>query len=245
MLFTDYDEFGGEEKVLGHYLRVQEAAALLGVAPPTIRWYSAQGWLPSYRIGRGQVAHRRFLYKDVENLAVQLGRPIPEEPVWDENVPVTREMAAQYLALSPRYLTEAGLVNPGQQFTWEQLQDLACQVYQQAEAGRATESGTQGTTAPADHKEESTMAGMAAGMHMHGPGRRGFVGGPGPWGRQGWGGEGWSGEGWGFSTPDPTDLLALKAAKRHLEAHKADIEDRIAQIDKMIASHSDNQEPTL
>lgn len=238
-----YDEIRGEEKMLGHYLRVQEAATLLGVAPPTVRWYSAQGWLPSYRIGRGQVAHRRFLYKDVENLAVQLGRSIPEEPIWDESVPVTREMAAQYLALSPRYLTEAGLVNPGQQFTWEQLQDLARQVYQQTEAGRTAEVDSRATMTPTGHKEESTMPGMGAGMHMHGSSRRGFVGGSGPWARQGFNGEGWNGEGWGFFSLDTTDLLALKAAKRHLEAHKADIEDRIAQIDSLIAAHPDNQQP--
>jgi excisionase family DNA binding protein len=46
--------------MFGHYLRVQEAALLLGVSPATVRWYSKQYGLQAYRIGQGQIQHRRF-----------------------------------------------------------------------------------------------------------------------------------------------------------------------------------------
>lgn len=42
----------------------------------------------------------------------------------------------------------------------------------------------------------------------------------------------------GFSV-DPTDLLALRSAQRHLEVKKADIEDRIADLDRKIKAHPD------
>lgn len=55
--------------MVGHYVRVQDAAAFLGVSPATIRWYSLRGWLLPQWVGRGRVAHRRFLYADLQRVA--------------------------------------------------------------------------------------------------------------------------------------------------------------------------------
>jgi len=47
---------------------------------------------------------------------------------------------------------------------------------------------------------------------------------------------------WGGWTPgDDASLLALRRAKRHLEAQKADLEDQIAELERRIAQHPDNQ----
>ena len=61
--FEDLDEF---ERELNRMLTVAEAAELLGVSKTTIRRYSNQGKLKSYRIGTGK--HRRFRKKDVLDL---------------------------------------------------------------------------------------------------------------------------------------------------------------------------------
>jgi excisionase family DNA binding protein len=52
------------------YLNVQRAALLLGVAPHTVRRWTASGLLPCSRTPGG---HRRFRREDVEALAQQLG----------------------------------------------------------------------------------------------------------------------------------------------------------------------------
>jgi excisionase family DNA binding protein len=90
--------------MVGHYLRVQDAARLLDVSPATIRRYSLQGWLPAYRVGHGPGGHRRFLYADLQTLARRTGRFIPNEPEWDQGQSLTVDHLAQYLGLSVRYL---------------------------------------------------------------------------------------------------------------------------------------------
>ncbi len=46
---------------------------------------------------------------------------------------------------------------------------------------------------------------------------------------------------WEFSyMPEQTSLLALRRTKRHLEARRADLEDQIQALEKLIAKHPDN-----
>lgn len=43
--------------------------------------------------------------------------------------------------------------------------------------------------------------------------------------------------------PDETNLRALRRTKRHLEVQKADLEDQLAELDRQIRLHPDNQDP--
>ncbi|HBQ95902.1 MAG TPA: hypothetical protein DD856_13500 [Sulfobacillus sp.] len=208
--------------MVGHYVRVQDAANLLGVSPVTIRWYSQQGWLPSYRVGRGRVHHRRFKYADVQALAQRTGRFIPEEPEWDKSRNVSTEMAAQYLGLSSRYLLEAGWLKTGENLSWQELKDVENRIYPDPENSLANGHEEGGLTM-LDNRE-----GHPGGCGWHGVfGSRGR----GP-GRPKW-----------ESADIPgheASLLALRRAKRHLEARKADLEDQIQELEKRIAKHPDN-----
>lgn len=190
------------------YLRVNEAAELLGVAPVTVRWYAAQGKLPVYRVGRG-IGHRRFRYADVEHLALTLDRVIESEWPWDRSIPVTRQMAAQYLGLSSRYLSEEGHWPSGETRSFAELEALEVVIYKEPQReGRAP-----------GKKEEDMWDTQGMGMHhRHGHGRGGCPG-----------------RGWMRSeTLEEADSLTLRSMKRHLEAAKADIEDRLAEIGKRI-----------
>lgn len=209
----------------GHYLRVQDAAELLGVSPATIRWYSLQGWLPTYRVGRGQVAHRRFRYADVKVLAERTGRFIPDEPRWDSSTAIDLDMAAQYLGLSPRYLVDGGWLKPGDQLGWDDLVRLERKIYPAPEPleWMAGDEKKEGLPMMSSAAERGCGCGPRAMKGMHGPMR-----GHGPK--------------WGLSEPgENASLLALRRAKRHLEVEKADLEDQIAEIDRRIAQHPDNQ----
>lgn len=240
---------GETARPIGHYLRVQEAAALLGVTPATIRWYVYQGWLPAYRVGRGRLTHRRFCYPDLVQVAARTGRFIPAEPAWPHDLPITVGMAARYLGLSDRYLLQAGWLRPGAVLRWEDLQELERRIYR-PEVDTSTPPPIAGPpVADPTGKESETMGmghamgrmgafdeeGMVGGRHCHGrmgPGH----GGP-RWGRRG----GWPetdlpGEG--------ASLLALRRAKRHLEARKADLEDQLAELERRIQAHPDYNPPS-
>lgn len=210
----------------GHYLRVQEAAALLGVSGATIRWYSLQGWLPTYRVGRGRVSHRRFRYTDVQAVARRTGRFLADEPRWDPTVPITLEMAAQYLGLSARYLVEAGWWLSGAVMPWEQLTALEQQIYPAAEGPGAPD--------PIAQKDGGIpmmqmMMDRRCGCGKHAEG----------------GGRGTTSPGWPAADrpPDDANLMALRRAKRHLEARRADLEDEIAELEQRIRLHPDNHDP--
>lgn len=209
----------------GRYLRVQEAAALLGVSPATMRWYSLQGWLPTYRVGRGRVSHRRFRYSDLQAVARRTGRFLAEEPRWDPTVPVTLEMAAQYLGLSARYLVETGWAVPGAVMTWEDLVALERQIYSTAEVSSAS-----GPTVYKDGEipmMQMMMERCSCGPQTHGR----HHGGP----RSGWPEA--------DRPQEDASIIALRRAKRHLETQKADLEDQIAEIEERIRLHPDNHDP--
>ena len=229
----------------GRYLRVQEAAALLGVSPVTIRWYSRQGWLPTYRVGRGQVAHRRFRYADIEAVARRTGRFLAAEPRWETTVPVTLDMAAYYLGLSARYLIETGAATTGARMTWEDLIDLEHQIY----------GTTPAVADPTQHVQEKEDKPMRMMMERCGSGPHGTEGdrpmgpmmrercGCGPRGRGGPGREE-KGAGWPEADRprDDASLLMLRRAQRHLETQRADLEDQIAEIAERIRLHPDNHD---
>ena len=205
----------------GKYLRVHEAADVLDLAPPTIRWYSLQGRLPAYRVGQGHgPGHRRFRYDDVARLADELGRPLPGDPpkTWPEGARIGREEAARYLGLSTRFLKDAGYLPDAATLSTAELEALEAQIYPgPAEPGQGP-------------GQEDTMRGMHG---MHGMGRMGGTGGMG----QGRGprGTGWQTDAAPLDRLDAMDELALRSLKRHLEAAKADIEDQLAEVERRLS----------
>ncbi len=222
--------------MVGHYLRVQDAARLLDVSPATIRWYSLQGWLPAYRVGHGPGGHRRFLYADLQALARRTGRFIPDEPEWDQGQSLTVDHVAQYLGLSVRYLLDNGWVSSGTEWNWEGLRTLERQIYSEPERPIAVEK----------EGESSMMMESERGCGCHGEGMHrqheegGWRSGPmhgGP-GRQGHHGMA------GRLAGEEASLMMLRRARRHLEVQKADLEDQIEDLERRIASHPDTQPPS-
>lgn len=216
--------------MIGHYVRVQEAAALLGVSPPTVRWYSLQGWLPTYRVGRGRVAHRRFCYADLQRVAARTGRYMPDEPAWDRTLPITADMAAQYLGLSTRYLTEIGAMTSETVLSWEGLTALEQQVYPAPEKPWQHDADDSKEVIPMMMER---MMNQDCGCRR---GRRDSVSGGAP-------STGAVKGGWpAVDVPaEGASLLALRRARRHLEVQKADLEDQLAELDRRIQAHPENQ----
>ncbi|PSR27068.1 MAG: hypothetical protein C7B47_09160 [Sulfobacillus thermosulfidooxidans] len=217
--------------MFGHYLRVQEVAMLLGVSPATVRWYANQYHLPSYRIGQGQIHHRRFKYDDVQRLALKLGKALPPEPQWDSTLPFSLQDAALYLGLSVKFLMTGGYVKAGEQITRERLEHLEAAIYH-LDTDHPDQNGDGALGNIAKEEEIPMMMNKMGCQHRGNHGMHAMGGAMGR--RPGM-----------MSNPfyDPEDLLSLKSMKRHLEAQKADIEDRIAEIEKLIASHPDNEQP--
>ncbi|MCL5971200.1 MAG: helix-turn-helix domain-containing protein [Firmicutes bacterium] len=214
--------------MIGHYLRVQDAAELLGVSPVTVRWYSQQGWLPTYRVGRGRVSHRRFKYGDVTAVARRTGRFIPDEPRWDQASDISLEMAAQYLGLSSRYLVDSGWLEPGVRMKWSDLSNLECRIYPEPDGAWNDKNGERGLPMLGNAEEQHCGCGGHGGHGSQG-GMRGRM-------------QGRRGPGWEQSEvpSQEASLLALRRAKRHLEAKKADLEDQIQDLEQRIAKHPDN-----
>lgn len=214
--------------MFGHYLRVQEAALLLGVSPATVRWYSKQYGLQAYRIGQGQIQHRRFKYGDVQRLALNLGKALPPEPLWDATGPLSPADAAKYLGLSLKFLVDGHYLTPGQKLSQDELLRVETAVYRPDSEENAHTTNTEG-----EPMMMNNNAGCCQGHH-------GMNQGMGPMG-QGMRGSKMHRSGM-MQNPfyDPEDLLSLKSMKRHLEAQQADIADRIGEIDKLIANHPDS-----
>ena len=113
------------------YLTVSEAAALLRVAPSTIRRWIREGDVPAYRLGRRRVALKR---DDLATLIspVQLGKPMSHEMAGDEHAQIRQltpeeklralEAMEQATALRKRTLADRG----GKLFppAWETLAEL-------------------------------------------------------------------------------------------------------------------------
>lgn len=217
---------GGE--VIGRYLRVQEAAALLGVTPATMRWYSLQGWLPTYRVGRGRVSHRRFRYADLRTVARRTGRFLAEEPRWDQTVPITLEMAAQYLGLSSRYLTESGWWTSGTVMAWDDLIALERQIYAKADDRPDSNKTTREDGEMSMMQMMSERCGCRCGPRADGPDQARTTS------------AGWPAD---DRPQEDAGLIALRRAKRHLEVSKADLEDQISEIEERIRLHPDNNSP--
>lgn len=209
------------------YLRMGEVAELLGVAPPTVRWYALQGRLPAYRVGRGSgPGHRRFRYADVAQLGAELGKDLPpwEAPAWPADEPIRRHDAARFLGVSSRFLVDAGYWPGTDAVSAGELDALERQLY----------------PAPSNVGPEEGRMDAMHGMHgMHG--MQGRHGGYGPEAGMGRGGRGpGAGYGQGFmSRLDELDALALRSLKRHLEAEKADLEDRLAEVEHRLSRADD------
>ncbi len=214
----------------GHYVRVQEAAELLGVSPATIRWYSLQHWLPTYRVGRGRIAHRRFRYQDLARVAVRTGRFLPDEPVWDRTLPITVEMAAHYLGLSARYLTASGQMTPAVVLSWDGLMELERRIYSTpVESFDSTEFAEEGQPMMMERmmmkpgcgcgsaKMERSIEKHARTSASHG--------------------------GWPLADlpSEGASLMALRRAQRHLAVQKADLEDQLSELERRIQEHPDNR----
>lgn len=237
----------------GHYLRVQEAASLLGVAPTTIRWYCAQGWLLTYWVGRGQVGHRRFLYADVEELGNRLGRVIPPEKDWSAIAEWDVSLLAQYLGLSTKFLSGTGVTQTGDHLNWEKVQAVEQAIYGAENQGQK-EAEDEDMSMEERKKDKGFQFDNQAKWQQHGVKHGpGFNGGPHqfPHGfRSAFGGAGRRAmEAWGNGSDwfdlehiDPTNLLALRRALRHLETRKLDLEDQIAELKKKIQTHPDYEE---
>lgn len=215
--------------MIGHYVRVQEAAALLGVSPATIRWYSLQGWLPTYRVGRGQVAHRRFRYPDLQRVAGRTGRFLLDEPAWDRTVPITPEMAAQYLGLSTRYLTEAGVLTPGMLLSWETLMVIEHQIYPApSQLVDRSDSSKEARPMMMERMMMNKDCGCRSGKMAETPAKDASA----TTAKGGWPLEDLPSEG--------ASLLALRRTQRHLAVQKADLEDQLAELERRIQEHPEN-----
>lgn len=213
--------------IIGHYVRVQEAAALLGVSPATIRWYSLHGWLPTYRVGRGQVAHRRFLYTDLQRVATRTGRFLPDEPGWDSTVPITIEMAAQYLGLSARYLIETGWMKPGMILAWKDLMALEQQIYRvPAESLDRSDNSKEAIPMMMEPLMMNKRCGCQSGNMAQSSEAAPATGTKGGWPSA-------------DLPPEGASLLALRRMKRHLEVQKSDLEDQLAELERRIQTHPD------
>lgn len=215
--------------MIGHYVRVQEAAALLGVSPATVRWYSLQGWLPTYRVGRGQVAHRRFCYVDLRRVAARTGRYLPAEPAWDRTVPITAEMAAQYLGLSARYLAEIRAMTSETVVSWAGLMALEQQIYPGPETRWNDADASKEAIPMMRERMMNPDCGCRGGRRAPASGEPGSMGSA----KGGWPAADLPAEG--------ASLLALRRTRRHLEVQKADLEDQLAELDRRIQAHPENR----
>lgn len=209
--------------MLGHYVRVQEAAALLGVATPTIRWYCSQGLLPTYWIGRGQMGHRRFLYSDVSDLAQQLGRTVVPEREWATSEEWGLKIISEYLGLSGKFLVDAGFIESTAKLTWDAVKRLEQEIYgQDGEIADGETHGGRHHTHEGRFPHQHRIAELGQGQHPRG---NPIVLDPfGPPLR------------WNLHNVDRMDIIMLNSVKRHLEAHKMDLEEKISEINHRISA---------
>ncbi|MCY0885495.1 MAG: hypothetical protein OWV35_06365, partial [Firmicutes bacterium] len=145
------------------------------------------------------------------------------------------EEAAAYLGVSPRFLWNAGFLSSQRGFlTGADILALETSLYAPAGEGTAWLPATAGAETPEGGEERMHHHGMHG--EMRGGVGRSFMGGPmagGPMAARAWAGRG--GPCWeDWDENEPHSVLWLRSLKRHLEARKADIEDRLAWVEEAL-----------
>ncbi|MCY0880000.1 MAG: excisionase family DNA-binding protein [Firmicutes bacterium] len=201
------------------YWSVQEVCEALNVRPPTLRRWLVTGEVQSLRLSGG--SHRRIPYDEVARLAKVVGQAIPALEPLKPDGRYRLEEAATYLGVSVRFLRNQELsLTQGGEVTGSDILGWEAVLY------RSEEETTKISLADewAREDEEDTMSHYGMHRRGHGPmGGRGFYGGPG-WGP-------WDHE---DDSDRPHSVLWLRSMKRHLEARKADIEDRLAWVEEQL-----------
>lgn len=193
------------------YWSIHRVSDELQVPAPTLRRWIDNGTVHAFRLSDG--GHRRLPYDEVARLARELGHAeLPKvSAIWPHHS-YRLDEAAEYLGVSTRFLwnqrlslSQGGTVTGSDVLAWEAL------LYaEETEEFAEPESMAL--------KGEVDMSGY--GMHRHGPRSEGFGFGP---GRMDW-----------DDDHRPHSALWLRSMKRHLEARKADIEDRLEWVEEQL-----------
>jgi excisionase family DNA binding protein len=199
--------------VVPKYWSVQAVCEALDLRPVTLRRWLVTGEVQSVRLGQG--SHRRIPYDEVQRLANTVGKSIPALEPLQADARYRLDDAAIYLGVSMRFLrnqelslTQGGEVTGSDILGWESV------LYRPGDSSEAASDDDWGMG------EEDIMSHY--GMHRHGRGPmggRGFYGGP------------WDSY---DEVERPHSVLWLRSMKRHLEARKADIEDRLAWVEEQL-----------
>ncbi|MDA8205788.1 MAG: excisionase [Thermaerobacter sp.] len=180
---------------------------------PTLRRWVQNGDVTAFRLSEG--GHRRVPYDEVVRLSKKLDRESPPllEPIRGSDT-YRVEDAAEYLGVSARFLRDQGLsLSQGGTVTGADILGWEALLY------------TADWIEPEGWKGEIGMP--RYGMHHHAMGR-----GPDSFGMH-------DGPGFGPWEVDwddrrPHSVLWLRSMKRHLEARKADIEDRLEWVEDQL-----------
>lgn len=214
------------------YWPLEMVARRLGLKPPTLRRWVDEGRIRAVRLG-GTGGHRRIPYQEVARLAAERGEP--QWPPLEAPDPAARYRvgeAAFYLGVSPRFLWNAGfLASQGGLLTGADILALESSLYDPG--AQATPVGPEPWPAEDDTEGGEDIMHGHHGMHggMRGGMGRGSMGGP--MAASAWGGRG--GPCWqDWDAEDSHSVLWLRSMKRHLEARKADIEDRLAWVEEAL-----------
>jgi excisionase family DNA binding protein len=200
------------------YWPIQRVSRELQVPAPTLRRWIENGSVHAYRLADG--GHRRLPYDEVARLARELRRgELPKAGEIQPSHTYRLDEAAEYLGVSARFLwnqrlslSQGGTVTGSDVLAWEAL------LYSDETEEMAEEDGF-------GLKGDGEMSGY--GMHRHGPGPRS------------------EGFGWGPRHMEwddehrPHSALWLRSMKRHLEARKADIEDRLDWVEEQLRKAED------
>ncbi|PSR22796.1 MAG: excisionase [Sulfobacillus acidophilus] len=201
------------------YWPIQRVSRELQVPAPTLRRWIENGSVHAYRLADG--GHRRVPYEEVARLAKELGQgQLAAASEIRPDHTYRLEEAAEYLGVSSRFLwnqrlslSQGGQVTGSDVLAWEAL------LYsdETEDIGETDSFGLEG---------DGEMSGY--GMHRHGPGPRG-------------GGFGWGPRHMDWDEEDHRahSALWLRSMKRHLEARKADIEDRLNWVEEQLRKSED------
>ena len=192
------------------YWTIQQVAERLAMPAPTVRLWVKEGRIKAFRLQSG---HRRIGHDELDRLCRALGRPnLPMLATLDATQSYRLEEASEYLGISARYLRNSGLsLSQGGTVTGGDIASWETMLYR--------------TDETPEHDQEGDEE-----MPHFGPHHRNFEGGPegffmhrGPW-------FGPFANGWDDDRPH--SVLWLRSMKRHLEAQKADIEDRLQWVEE-------------